>query len=80
MLLPDGERAATGHTAEGRIAAVTGSDDAPADAVTLADAEVPLSGLVDSHGHIDEPGCTGRASASPSCCTATRSPRTRGTS
>src|ERR671920_1570238 len=43
---------------DGRIAAVTGFDDAPADAVTLPDDEVLLPGLVDSHVHVNEPGRT----------------------
>jgi allantoinase len=58
VLLPDGERAATVHTSDGRITAVTGFDDAPARAVTLADDEVLLPGLVDSHVHVNEPGRT----------------------
>ncbi|MGY1824566.1 allantoinase AllB [Geodermatophilus sp. SYSU D00079] len=67
VVLPDGERAAAVHTEQGRIAAVTAFDDAPAGAVTLADDEVLLPGLVDSHVHVDEPGRTeweGFASAS----------------
>ena len=43
---------------DGRITAVTPFDDAPADAVTLADDEVLLPGLVDSHVHVNEPGRT----------------------
>jgi allantoinase len=58
VLLPDGERAATVHTADGRITAVTGFDDAPSGVVTLADDEVLLPGLVDSHVHVNEPGRT----------------------
>jgi allantoinase len=58
VLLPDGEGAATVHTADGRITAVTGFDDAPAGVVTLADDEVLLPGLVDSHVHVNEPGRT----------------------
>jgi allantoinase len=58
VVLPDGERAATVHTDRGRITAVTGFDDAPAGAVTLADDEVLLPGVVDSHVHVDEPGRT----------------------
>jgi allantoinase len=46
------------HTRHGRIAAVTAFDDAPAGAVTLADDEVLLPGLVDSHVHVNEPGRT----------------------
>ena len=57
-MLPDGERPAAVHTAGGRISAVTGFDDAPAGAVTLADSEVLLPGLVDSHVHVNEPGRT----------------------
>ena len=58
VVLPDGERAAAVHTEDGRITAVTAFDDAPAGAVTLADDEVLLPGLVDSHVHVNEPGRT----------------------
>ncbi|NYJ05637.1 allantoinase AllB [Petropleomorpha daqingensis] len=58
VVLPEGERAATVHTQDGRITAVTGFDDAPDDVVTLADDEVLLPGLVDSHVHVNEPGRT----------------------
>jgi allantoinase len=58
VLLPDGERAAAVHTGGGRITAVTAFDDAPATALTLADDEVLMPGLVDSHVHINEPGRT----------------------
>jgi allantoinase len=58
VVLPDGERAAAVHTAEGRITAVTGFDDVPGDAVTLADDEVLVPGLVDSHVHVNDPGRT----------------------
>ena len=58
IVLPDGERPAAVHTAGGRISAVTGFDDAPAGTVTLADHEVLLPGLVDSHVHVNEPGRT----------------------
>jgi allantoinase len=58
VVLPDGERAAAVHTEDGRITAVTAFDDAPASAVTLADDEVLLPGLVDSHVHVNEPGRT----------------------
>ena len=58
VVLPDGERAAAVHTEDGRITAVTPFDDAPSDAVTLADDEVLLPGLVDSHVHVNEPGRT----------------------
>src|SRR3954462_2148999 len=58
VVLPDGERAAAVHTEDGRITAVTGFDEAPSDVVTLADDEVLLPGLVDSHVHVNEPGRT----------------------
>ena len=58
VVLPDGERAATVHTDGGAITAVTGFDDAPPRVVTLADDEVLLPGLVDSHVHVNEPGRT----------------------
>jgi allantoinase len=58
VVLPDGERAATVHSEDGRITAVTAFEGAPASAVTLADDEVLLPGLVDSHVHVNEPGRT----------------------
>jgi allantoinase len=58
VVLPDGIRAAAVHTTDGRITAVTGYDDAPSSAVTLADDEALLPGLVDSHVHVNEPGRT----------------------
>jgi allantoinase len=58
VVLPDGIRSATVHTVDGRITAVTGYDDAPSSAVTLAEDEVLLPGLVDSHVHVNEPGRT----------------------
>jgi allantoinase len=58
VVLPDGERAAAVHSRNGRITAVTDFDDAPSSAVTLADDEVLLPGLVDSHVHVNEPGRT----------------------
>ncbi|WP_116449342.1 allantoinase AllB [Blastococcus litoris] len=58
VLLPDGERPAAVHTDAGRITAVTAFVDAPASAVTLAEDEVLLPGLVDSHVHVNEPGRT----------------------
>ena len=58
VVLPDGERSAAVHTEAGRITAVTGFDQAPVGAVTLADDEVLLPGLVDSHVHVNEPGRT----------------------
>ena len=58
VVLPDGERAATVHSDDGRIIAVTAFDDAPASAVTLGDDEVLLPGMVDGHVHVNEPGRT----------------------
>jgi allantoinase len=58
VVFPDGIRSAAVHAGDGRIAAVTGYDEAPGDAVTLADDEVLLPGLVDSHVHVNEPGRT----------------------
>ncbi|MGY1652903.1 allantoinase AllB [Geodermatophilus sp. SYSU D01119] len=58
VVLPGGERAAAVHTEDGVVTAVTGFHDAPAGAVTLADDEVLLPGLVDSHVHVNEPGRT----------------------
>jgi allantoinase len=58
VVLPGGERAAAVHTEDGRITAVTDFADAPASSVTLADDEVLLPGLVDSHVHVNEPGRT----------------------
>jgi allantoinase len=58
VVLPAGERAAAVHTEDGRITAVTPFDEVPAAAVTLADDEVLLPGLVDSHVHVNEPGRT----------------------
>ena len=58
VVLPDGERPATVHVDVGRITAVTPFDDAPPDVTTLADDEVLLPGLVDSHVHVNEPGRT----------------------
>lgn len=58
VVLPGGERAAAVHTSAGRITAITDFADAPAYSVTLADDEVLLPGLVDTHVHVNEPGRT----------------------
>jgi len=58
VVLPDGERPAAVHTGSGRITAVTAFEDVPGNAVTLAEDEVLLPGLVDSHVHVNEPGRT----------------------
>ena len=54
------ERAAAVRIRDGRIAAVEGYDAGPGDAqvVELADDEVLLPGLVDTHVHVNEPGRT----------------------
>ncbi|MBB3677162.1 allantoinase AllB [Modestobacter versicolor] len=58
VVLPDGERPAAVHVQDGVVAAVSGFDDAGDHPVTLADDEVLLPGLVDSHVHVNEPGRT----------------------
>jgi allantoinase len=58
VVLPDGERAAAVHVRDGVIEAVTGFDEAGDRPVTLAEDEVLLPGLVDSHVHVNEPGRT----------------------
>ncbi|GIL26875.1 allantoinase AllB [Actinocatenispora comari] len=55
VLLPDGERPASVHVRDGRIAAITDyTDGGGTDLGELA----LLPGLVDSHVHVDEPGRT----------------------
>jgi allantoinase len=58
VVLPEGVRPAAVHVVDGRIAAVTPFDKAPATAVTLDDDEVLLPGVVDSHVHVNDPGRT----------------------
>src|SRR5688572_32935485 len=58
VVLPEGVREAAVHTEGGRIMSVTDFDDVPGGTVTLADSEVLLPGLVDSHVHVNEPGRT----------------------
>ena len=58
VVLPDGERAAAVHVRDGAVVAVTGFDEAGDQPVTLAEDEVLLPGLVDSHVHVNEPGRT----------------------
>jgi allantoinase len=58
VVLPDGERAAAVHVTDGVVTAVTAFDDAGDAPVTLAEDEVLLPGLVDSHVHVNEPGRT----------------------
>lgn len=57
VVLPDEVRPATLVIADGRIAAVLGHGDAPADVVDVGSLTVS-PGLVDSHVHINEPGRT----------------------
>lgn len=59
-VLPRGEAPAAVAVRDGRIVAVTDPGDAPpaCAVVDLADDEVLLPGLVDSHVHVDEPGRT----------------------
>lgn len=52
VVLPDGERPATVHVRDGRIADITGYGDAGTDVPAL------LPGLVDTHVHVNEPGRT----------------------
>ncbi|MDX6204922.1 MAG: allantoinase [Frankiales bacterium] len=57
VVLPGEVRPATLLVSDGRIAAVLGHADAPADAVDVGSLTVS-PGLVDSHVHINEPGRT----------------------
>jgi allantoinase len=59
-LTPDGERAVEVGVTDGRIAAVVplGTGLAGAEVLELAEDEVLLPGLVDSHVHVNEPGRT----------------------
>jgi allantoinase len=58
VVTPAGEAPAAVGVRSGRIATVGRYEDAPAGTVTLADEEVLLPGLVDSHVHVNEPGRT----------------------
>ncbi|WP_164700946.1 allantoinase AllB [Modestobacter sp. KNN46-3] len=58
VVLPDGERPAAVHVQDGVVVAVTGFDEVDGQVVTLAEDEVLLPGLVDSHVHVNEPGRT----------------------
>jgi allantoinase len=55
MITPDGERAGCVGVRDGTIAEVAGSLDGPR-VVELADDEVLLPGLVDTHVHVNDPG------------------------
>lgn len=58
---PEGVRPVAVAVADGRIAAVTGPGErlGAAEVTELADDEVLLPGLVDTHVHVNEPGRTG---------------------
>ena len=61
VVVGDGEAAAAVVVADGRVASVEAFDAAPprgVEVVTLADDEVLLPGLVDTHVHVNEPGRT----------------------
>lgn len=60
VLTPEGERPATVVVVDGRIVRVTDVDEpvSGGDVVQLADDEVLIPGLVDTHVHINEPGRT----------------------
>ena len=59
VVTPEGVRAATIETRDGRIVALRAHDDAPA-GMPLHDAgdNVIMPGLVDTHVHVNEPGRT----------------------
>ena len=57
VVLPDGVRPATVHVADGRIAAITAWDDAPAGVDDVGERAL-LPGIVDTHVHLNEPGRT----------------------
>ena len=59
-VIGDGEVAAAVHVRDGRITAVGAYDDPTGESqvVDLADDEVLLPGLVDTHVHVNEPGRT----------------------
>ena len=58
VVLPDGERPAAIHVADGRIAAITDADDRGRGEVVDAGDMAVLPGFIDSHVHINEPGRT----------------------
>jgi allantoinase len=59
VVLPDGERPAAVHIADGRITAITAPAEVPADARVIDLGELALlPGVVDSHVHVNEPGRT----------------------
>ncbi|WP_261555636.1 allantoinase AllB [Frankia tisae] len=59
VVLPEGERAAAVHLADGRITAITEPTEVPADALVTDVGDLALlPGVVDSHVHVNEPGRT----------------------
>jgi allantoinase len=58
VITPGGERPATVFIRDELIVSLADYQDAPANSVTLADGDVLLPGLVDSHVHVNEPGRT----------------------
>jgi allantoinase len=58
VITPGGERPATVLIRDGLIVRLADYQDAPDGAVTVADGDVLLPGLVDSHVHVNEPGRT----------------------
>ncbi len=58
VITPDGERSATVVIRDGLIVSLADYRSAPDGAVSLADGDVLLPGLVDSHVHVNEPGRT----------------------
>jgi allantoinase len=59
VITSEGERPATVLVRDGLISGLADYDAAPDGAVTVADGDVLLPGLVDSHVHVNEPGRTG---------------------
>ena len=58
VITPGGERPATVLIRDGLIVSLADYQAAPDNAVTVADTDVLLPGLVDSHVHVNEPGRT----------------------
>ena len=60
VVVPDGESPRSVGVRDGRVVVVTSYDAhlAAAEVVELADDEVLLPGLVDSHVHVNDPGRT----------------------
>ena len=59
VITPEGVRAASVHVAAGRIVSVGGWEDVPPDVQVVDAGEcLVMSGLVDTHVHINEPGRT----------------------